>query len=69
MSEVGQMRSGAGLQKTKSGREARQFEGLSRGITCDDFWGCAGGGAYPRREFVTLVTSKNLVAALLLHGD
>ena len=27
------------------------------------------GGGYPRREFVTLVTSKNLVAALLLRGD
>ena len=27
-----------------------------------------GGGVYPRREFVTHVTSKNLVAALLLRG-
>ena len=27
-----------------------------------------GGGAYSHREFVTLVTSKNLVAALLLRG-
>ena len=27
-----------------------------------------GGGGYPRREFVTLITSKNLVAALLLRG-
>ena len=28
----------------------------------------AAGGGYPRREFVTLVTSKILVAALLLCG-